>query len=79
MEIKSIARGDDTGYRALVYFGFIVIYCKSTFLVISLVVVVVFHDDLFQMFSSMNLKCHGEINFKIINHPIPQGFIEQVP
>lgn len=27
----------------------------------------------------MNLKWHGEINFKIINHLIPQGFIEQVP
>lgn len=29
--------------------------------------------------SSVSLKWHGEINFKTINHLIPQRFIEQVP
>lgn len=29
--------------------------------------------------NSVSLKLHGEINFKIINHMIPQGFMEQVP
>lgn len=72
MEIKSRVRGDALGYIASLYLGFI--WYNEHFpgnLAISS-----FTWWLIPNVSSMSLKQHDEIHFKIINHLTAQGFIE---